>query len=91
MKITSIEIAGFKALVKATGVYHLCLGAAALYRILLGLSSFGFSANYNWQHETAWAFFFFAVALALLFGTDTFCRLTFRPEALAAAKQNGSA
>jgi hypothetical protein len=85
MKITSIEISTFKATVKAIGVYHLFLGASSLYRVILGRTPFTFAVSYNWQHEMAWALFYFAAAAALLFGTDTFCRLAFRPDAIAAA------
>jgi len=90
MKNTSIEISTFRATVKAIGVYHLFLGVAEVYRIILRRAGFPFALNYNWQYELAWTFFYFAAAAALLFGTDTFCRLAFRPEAIAEALKDDS-
>ena len=85
MKITEREFSNFKAIVKALGVYHLILGASGLYRIRVDKSGIALLSVSELQHQgehIAWAIFEFAVALALLYGTDAFCRLAFSRGAL---------
>lgn len=82
MKSTAAELSTYKAIVKAMGIYHLVLGSASLYRIILAEAGIVFPQGELQQH-VAWAVFEYAAALALLFGTDTFCRVAFRPRELA--------
>jgi hypothetical protein len=90
MKTTAAELSSYKAIVKAIGVYQLVLGSASLYRLVLGEIGFAFTLGPDWQQHVAWAIFEFGTALALLFGTDTFCRFAFRPGEVAQAPSDSS-
>jgi hypothetical protein len=83
MKTTAAEISNFKAIVKAIGVYYLVQGSASLYRVVLARGGIVFSPDSSWPQHVAWTVFDFAAALALLFGTDTFSRIAYRPGELA--------
>jgi len=88
MKTTAAELSSYKAIVKAIGVYQLVLGFASLYQLVLGKIGFAFAHGPDWQQHVAWDIFEFSTALVLLFGTDTFCRLAYRPSELAQPHSN---
>jgi hypothetical protein len=81
MENTEREISTFKAIVKGIGIYHLILGAASFYRIILGKAGIAFTSVADWQKQrenAAWLVFEWAVAFVLLFWTDALCRMVFR-------------
>jgi hypothetical protein len=79
------ELSVFRAIVKGIGVYQLVLGAEDLVFVILEKADIRHVPIGSPPHQgeyIVWAVFHFCVALVLLYGTDSFCRLAFPPRAL---------
>jgi hypothetical protein len=80
MKISTNEVSVFRAVVKAFGIYQLVLvGTDAMVIILekTDVTHVPFGGHGRQTEYVVWAAFHLAVALILLFGTASACRLAF--------------
>jgi len=82
MRPSSIQISIFRAIVKSIGIYQLVQIAYDVFSVFLIRMNFahksGRSLEAGREAELfAWAFFHFGLAMVLILGTDTICRIAF--------------
>jgi hypothetical protein len=93
MNVIDREQSVFRAIVKGIGVYQLVLGVEDLVFVILEKADIRHVPIGSLSHQgeyVVWAVFHFSVALVLLFGTNSFCRLAFPPRALSGSAEKTS-